>query len=631
MTAILRIKNVTKEWDGQPVFEHIDLEVNKGDRIALFGRNGCGKTTLLRVLMGEEEPDEGRIEAVLPRDRWGWMRQSREQDGQTAGTVLEAVQEESHELYTLKRQLNHLLQQMQNMNAADEEAQELEQYGEWLERYEALGGYAWESEVEKVLSRMGIPEQLWTSPCRELSGGQQTKVRLAALMVRRPELLILDEPTNHLDGDSLEWLEQQLSAYEGTILFVSHDREFIDRVATAIAELSPSGLTKYKGNYSAYRVQKEREWTEQEAQYRKQELARKALEETIRNYQQWFHAAHQAAADVEVGITQSFYKAKANKNISRYHAKEKELERLEQNRVEKPKEDPKLRLHLEAHSLRARYLVRMEQVNFAYAADQSPIICGVNLNVGRGDVIAVRGANGSGKSTLLKLITGRLEPTGGGVRLHPQLKIGYFSQLLEDLPLYLTLLDSLLLLPSMTQTEARTILGCFLFTREDVYRTIGDLSMGEKCRAAFIHLYFGGSNLLVLDEPTNYLDIDTRQVMEDVLQSYDGAVVLVSHDRMLVRRTANRLLDLSAGGDWSLFEGSVEELEALEPTRSRALARREDDDEAMRLEWRLNELLSQMEFTELPDAAVNVDNGVNHALLEEIRVIQAKLVRLRTD
>lgn len=239
-------------------------------------------------------------------------------------------------------------------------------------------------------------------------------------------------------------------------------------------------------------------------------MERKALEETIRNYQEWFHKAHNSATDVEVKITQSFYKAKANKNISRYHAKQKQLERLERERVDKPREAAKLNMELHMNPLAARQLLALEEVSFSYTGDKL-LLRDLRITLERGDRLAVRGPNGTGKTTLLKLMIGELEPSQGKVTRHPQLKIGYFSQELEGLPENQTLLDSLLTLPSMTQSAARTILGCFLFSRDDVFKHIGDLSMGEKCRVAFLRLYFGGANLLVLDEPTNYLDIDTRK------------------------------------------------------------------------------------------------------------------------
>ncbi|WP_172252187.1 ribosomal protection-like ABC-F family protein [Saccharibacillus deserti] len=579
-------KQLEKEWNGQPLFEKVNLEVAEGERLALFGRNGCGKTTLLRILAGMEEATGGSVERILPIEEWGMMKQHEDVPEET--TALERAYLENDHLHALKMKLERLAREMSGSGHPAEQA--LEAYGPTLEEYESQGGFHWENEVEKQLQRIGMPKESWNLPYASLSGGQKTRVRLAALLAKSPKLLILDEPTNHLDEESLHWLEEQLRHYAGTLLFVSHDRQFIDEVATAVCELNPDGIVKYRGGYTDYQGHKERELREHEALHKKQEQQRKALEESIRNYQQWFLQAHNSAThQSEVKITQSYYKAKAKKNISRYHAKQKQLERLDAESVGSVRQAPKLNMTLEDEGFEARTLLRFEHADFAY--DGQHILENVHFKLDRGDRLAVRGPNGSGKTTLLRLATGKLEPTRGEVRLHPGVKIGYFSQELEGLPADQSLLDSLLELPNMTQTEARTILGCFLFPREDVFKRIGDLSMGEKCRAAFIRLYFGGANLLVLDEPNNYLDIDTREVMEAALMRYQGALLLVSHDRMLVRKAANRIAELQPEGGFSLFEGSLEEQEEDAKLREKNPGGREENERRLMLELRLAELL----------------------------------------
>lgn len=621
--TLVRLHEVSKEWNGIELFTGLNLEINEGERLAILGRNGCGKTTLLRIILGEEHGG-GRIERHSPQQEWGFMRQRSEIE--TGMNVLDAVRRESGQIYEVKRNLEELEQRLSMSTEADEEL--LAAYTLVMEQYEQLNGYMWETEVEKVLTRLGLSAEHWNRPYHSLSGGQKTKARLAGLLVSKPKFLILDEPTNHLDEGSMRWLEEWLSSYEGTLLFVSHDRTFIDQVATGVIEFSPDALTKYKGGYSDYKIHKERELREQETIYRRQELERKALEETIRNYQEWFHKAHNSATDVEVKITQSFYKAKANKNISRYHAKQKQLERLERERVDKPREAAKLNMELQMNPLAARQLLALEGVSFSYTGEK-PLLRDLRIAVERGDRLAVRGPNGTGKTTLLKLMIGELEPSQGKVTRHPQLKIGYFSQELEGLPENQTLLDSLLTLPSMTQSAARTILGCFLFSRDDVFKRIGDLSMGEKCRVAFLRLYFGGANLLVLDEPTNYLDIDTQEVMENVLKQASGALVLVSHDRMLTKSLANRLCDLEAGGTATLFEGGVSDWEQSTKLREVALETRESDDERLRLEMRLSELLSPVS-TAGKDSLTQPEHSNERAVeAAEIREIQQRLKQLK--
>ncbi|KAF9123422.1 hypothetical protein BGX30_001468 [Mortierella sp. GBA39] len=552
-----------KEFKGKTVFENIDLEIYEGERLALFGVNGAGKTTLLQILTGQLEPDRGTVERGVPLEQWGYMTQTSEELMHL--TALDAAGRESGELWQIKRRLKELEQAMATGEVGSDL---LEEYGQRLEQYELSGGFDWETGLEKHLTMLHIGPELWQVPFADLSGGQKTRVRLAALLVKRPEVLLLDEPTNHLDEESMNWLEEWLRHYEGTVIVVSHDRTFLDRVVTGVCELTESGLKKYKGGYSDYRREKDRELREQEALYKKQKQAREALEESIRKYQEWFHQAEKSAdKNTETKAALPYYKAKAKKNISRYHAKQKELERLESESVEKPKSGPKVNLQLGEGGFSARVLVRLEQLSFGYGTKK--LFDKFSLILSRGDRLAVRGPNGAGKSTLLKLIMGELVPSEGTVWQHPALKIGYFSQELEVLNEEETLLDSLLRLPSMTETHARTLLGCFLFKREDVFKRIGDLSMGEKCRAAFVQLYFSGANLLVLDEPTNYLDISTREL-------------------------ADRLLTVSHIEEPHLFEGTVQEEEEQLARHNGALKEDTDRENArLALEWELTRLLNE--------------------------------------
>ncbi|MDR9856840.1 ABC-F type ribosomal protection protein [Paenibacillus sp. VCA1] len=588
MMNIMKAKQLTKEFKGKTIFENVDFEIFEGERVALFGANGAGKTTLLNILTGRLSPDRGSVERGLPLEQWGMMEQGSE--SLMSLKTLDAAGCDSGEVWRAKQNLKQLEQRLADPSAS-EDGTVLDAYGQTLERYEQLGGFQWEIELERVLTMLNIGPELWELPFADLSGGQKTRVRLAALLAKRPAFLLLDEPTNHLDGESMAWLETWLNQYDGTVLIVSHDRTFLDRVATGIWELTPTGAKKYKGGYSDYKREKERELREQEALYKKQKQAKEALEESIRRYQEWFHHAEKSAdKNTETKAATPYYKAKAKKNISRYHAKQKELERLEKDSVQKPRDTPKVHMQLGDGGFAARYLLRLEDVTFGY--DDVPLFRDLDFDLSRGDRMAVRGPNGSGKSTLLKLVLGELEPDQGNVWMHPAVRIGYFSQELEGLNLDETLLDSLLRLPDMTETHARTILGCFLFSREDVFKKIGNLSMGEKCRAAFVQLYFSGANLLVLDEPTNYLDIQTREVVEEALASYPGALLVVSHDRMLVRKLANRLLTLSPDHEAALFEGTVEEEEERMARHGGVLNEDpERENRRLALEWEIARLL----------------------------------------
>ncbi len=647
MTTLAKIRKVAKDWQGRAIFENINLQIESGERLALLGPNGSGKTTLIRILMGEESPTAGEVERFLPLEHWDWMRQ---EEGEVAAdtTVLEMARQGKRELWSLRQELDRIEQQLNSEHAATMQDEEmsalLEQYGRLLEQYEQQDGFHWETEVEKQLARLGIGAELWTRPYVSLSGGQKTRVRLAAVLTRDTQLLILDEPTNHLDVETMEWLEERLKQYTGALLFVSHDREFVDRLATAVAELSADGITVYKGGYLAYREHKQRELRAQEALYKKQEQQKQALQESIRRYSEWFKQAHAAASKQnEVKITASFYKARANKNISRYHAKQKALERLEAERVERPRDADKLHFELDAGEFRGNTLLELEHVYFGYEAKTNDrdetehrhereqrqwLLKDVSLQLHRADRLAVTGPNGSGKTTLLRLLLDKLEPGAGHIYRHPALKVGYFSQELEGLPEEQTLLDSLLLLPGMTRTEAQTILGCFLFRREDVHKTIAHLSMGEKCRAALIRLYFGGSNVLVLDEPTNYLDISAQEVIESVLQDFGGTIVLVSHDRMLVRRLANRLLMLDGQGGYELFDGNMEEYQQFHTRRQRQeqSGGKQGDDRRMLLELQLARLMAVAEQSDsMSGLASGKRSDSEQQLQAEIRELRREL------
>ncbi|MFC4559238.1 ribosomal protection-like ABC-F family protein [Virgibacillus kekensis] len=594
---ILKAQNLRKEINGETLFENISLEVNEGEHIALYGRNGIGKTTLLKGLSGKELFDDGDIHRVIPGHEWGWLDQSPAVDGDHSAK--DFVLGFFADWFTAKKAMDRALADLQGEAG-------MAAYEKAFARFTELGGYELEVTAETTLSRLGLNAGIWSQPFHSLSGGQKTKVQLAGVLLKEPKMIIMDEPTNHLDKETIEWLEEWIRQYHGALLYVSHDRYFLDKTADAIYELTREGCTRYTGGYSDYKEQKEVEARTQERNYRKYVKKKKELKETIRRYEQWFHKAHGAAG------TDDFLRAKAKKNISRYKAKESELARLENEGAKKPAKDKRINMSLDAGGFSARTLVRVDGLNFSFQEEK--LFCDLNFTVDREDRIAIIGPNGAGKSTLLKLLIGDLVPDEGAVQLNPQTRIGYFDQELGVLNKGKTLLESLLSLPDMTQTEARTILGSFLFRRDAVHKRIGELSMGEKCRAAFIKLYFSEANLLVLDEPTNFLDVDTRETVEDVIQSYPGAMIAVSHDRYFVKKFANRIIFLN--GDKVVdYRGSyddfVEHLEKRVDT-----AGQEWKNEREQLEIRLAELLG-----------LDGEIGNKEAYWKEVREIKRKLGR----
>lgn len=607
-SIIVKVTKAGKEYNGKTIFENVNLEIREGEHIALFGVNGVGKTTLIQALLGKQELDAGTIVRHLPVSAWGTLDQHVEAEDSI--TMLGFVQSGLSDWLAAKNNLERIQNQMQEAeepsaeagrdksgNAGEKELRLsvlLEQYDQAHAAYETLGGYETEIKVEKCLQRLKLPESLWNIPFNQLSGGQKTKVQLARILIAEPRFLLLDEPTNHLDEETLEWLEEWVASYSGTILLVSHDRVFLDRTAHAIYELTADGCRRYEGGYTSFRKQKDLEMQTQMAIYRKQEQEKEKLLECIRRYQQWFQTAEREAGNQsEVGITKSYYKARANKNITRYHAKEKELERLENNRVQIPKENAKIHVNFGQGEFAPNYLLRVEQMAFKYEGEGSKTLFDdFNLRVERKDRIAVIGPNGTGKTTLLRIIMGELVPLSGSIQHNPQLRIGYFSQQMDNLQEDATILDSLLELPNMTQTFARTILGCFLFSREDVFKYIRDLSMGERCRVAFLQLYFSEANLLVLDEPTNYLDIDTRERMEQAFEQYPGALIVVSHDRYLTQRLATRLVVLH-GERTELYAGTYDQYKESGRLRGQTMEQRGKRDELQLLELELMKLINR--------------------------------------
>ncbi|RAV18623.1 ribosomal protection-like ABC-F family protein [Paenibacillus contaminans] len=616
--TIIKTKGLSKEWNGKPLFQNIDLDITAGERIAFFGPNGIGKTTLLLTLLGKIEADGGTIERRLPLESWGWLNQHI-----TAGleqTALEFVFAGNPPLDRTRKEM------LEAQAALHDSAMKEEEYSFWMERYTqayesflSLDGYEWERKAERSLLQLKLEPQLWHEPFAKLSGGQKTKAQIARQIAAEPKLIVLDEPTNHLDRESLEWLERWLQSYDGTILFVSHDRAFLDSVADAIYELSSAGCKRYAGGYSEYRKQKQIELQTQQTMYRKQEQEREALLACIQRYKQWFQVAHRDAAKVEDPVTKGFWQARAGKNVSRFHAKEKALERLEQNRVDMPKQAPSVHVRFGHDAIAANTLLKTERMTFGYN-DRSTLFRDVSLSIERNERIAVIGPNGAGKTTLLKLLLGHLQPTAGSVTCNPQVKAGYFSQELEQLENGESALDQLLGLPDMTQSQARTILGCFLFSRDDAFKKPEEMSMGEKCRLAFIKLYFSGANLLVLDEPTNYLDIDTRERMEEAFQRFPGTIVIVSHDRYLIDKLATRIV-LIDGGAVTQYAGTYREFTERNSAKGAVTA----EEQSL-----LNELQRlELDFSTLMVKNTGDDPEQNEQLLQDARNIRTEIERLK--
>ncbi|KEO82022.1 ribosomal protection-like ABC-F family protein [Tumebacillus flagellatus] len=582
MSFVLKLNDVKKGFGTRTIFEGISAGIVHGEKVALVGPNGVGKTTLLKLLTGAEQPDEGVIVWDKTIERVGLLTQTVEYaEGET---IWDYVRRARAGLMTLEAELQRLEVLLGGSTISREIDPWMQDYGTIQQQYEELGGYSYDFEVERVLREVGLPDAIWQNSVLHASGGQKTRAQLARLLLLDPQLLLLDEPTNHLDAETMDWLEAVIRSFSGTVITVSHDRWFLDRIATRVLELRPNALGSYPGNYTAYVKEKERERIAQMTLYRKQQAEIKALEEAIQRYRKWYHLAHEAAAGPGA-------KAKAKGHIRRMWSKQKQLDRVEQNKVALPQEAASLAFKFEESGRLGNRVFQLEEVAVRFG--QRTLYEGVNVSVERGQRIALVGPNGIGKTTLLKVITGELAPADGVVKQSPSAQIGYFGQEVEKLNPERTILEEVLEVEGLTATEARTVLAGFLFRGVAVFRKIGTLSLGEKCRVAFVKLYFSGSNVLVLDEPTNYLDIPARERIEAALLDYPGTLLLVSHDRYMVQKLATQLL-LFAPGSVTQYPDTLDAYREHCVKQARTPQEAEREEARMLLQMRLSQLAERL-------------------------------------
>jgi ATP-binding cassette subfamily F protein 3 len=533
---MLTVDDLRHSFQAQPVLEGASFVVNPGDRAALIGRNGSGKTTLLRLIAGEDEPEGGSIRR-LPGIRLGYLRQDARFSGE------HTLEQEVSRAFEYLRPIGARLQELEaRMSDAGEAEMEriLEEYGGLQHRYEQGGGYDSELRVRTVLFGLGFREVDLEKPATALSGGEQTRASLARLLLEEPDLLLLDEPTNHLDLYAVEWLEGFLSRWKGAFLLVSHDRTLIDTLATVVIELEGGKTTSYPGNYSAYERQKAAALAVQQKQFEQQQEKIRRLEDYIRRYQ-------------------------AGNRATMAKSREKALARIE--RVERPRHQtrgPSIRFSTAAAGGREVLRVR----DLTKRIGERTLFAGVELTLERGERLALIGPNGSGKSTLLKITLGMVEPDAGDVEWGYRVEPGYFAQDLSTLDEENTILDELMEDAAITIHEARSLLGRFLFTADDVFKSIAVLSGGERNRVALAKLFLARPNVLVLDEPTNHLDIVARGALEEALLAYDGTVIFASHDRHLLDRVGTSLLEV-AGGRATLHRGTYHELRERQEAQRR--------------------------------------------------------------
>ena len=519
---VLSANNLTKTYGTDVIIDKASFHLNAGDKVGIIGRNGAGKTTLLNMLTGELPCDEGEF-FVSQNMRIGYLKQR--DNFSSEGTVLEEIEG----IFSGLRELENEIAELSDKVAENpHDTGLINRLDELQHRFDREGGYTYKSEMIGILNSMAFDESFYNKKISSLSGGERTRLALAALLLEKPDILLLDEPTNHLDIGTLKWLEQYLEAYRGTIMIVSHDRYFLDRTVNRIFEVENHKVYSYQGKYSDYAAQKKlRRETELRAYNNQQrEIARQ--EEMIRRMKQrgTEHLAKRAAS------------------------REKRLDMLE--RIDRPESEMgKMKINFKENFPSGGDVIMAENLEkgFGRGAEHRELFHGVNLDIKRGERICILGPNGVGKTTLLRVLLGELTPDAGYLKIGHNVAFGYYDQgqlLLSDANTVLEELKESYRL--YTDTEMRSILGRFLFRGEEVFLPVGSLSGGEKARLSLLKLMLSGANTLILDEPTNHLDIESKEVFEEALMEFPGTVIVVSHDRYFLQRIPTRILELTQDG-----------------------------------------------------------------------------------
>lgn len=518
---ILSAQHIAKSFGVNAVLRDVSLTVQQGDRIGLVGVNGCGKSTLMRILAGLDAQDGGEISLVRGL-RVGYLAQ---QNMVTSGeTVWNELQKVYEQVFAMEKKLRELEDEMAHAHTDVQRFAQLSaDYDRLTQRFEEADGYSWKSMVSGVLNGLGFKPAQYDQCVDSLSGGEQTRLCLARLLLQKPDLLLLDEPTNHLDMETLQWLENYLAAYKGSVLVISHDRYFLDHVCTGIVEILMGSSEQYNGNYTRYIAQRQERF---ESRMRAYEIQQKEIER-------------------QQAIIARYRMFNREKSIRAAESREKALDRME--KLEKPVDERAIRFSFEARRRTGEDVLQLTEISKSFG--EKHLFHDLTLRVRAGDRVALIGPNGVGKSTLIKIIVGEEQPDTGFIRYGSNVDIGYYDQHQSTLHADKTALDEIWdRFPQMEQSNVRGALGMFLFTGDDVFKPIHTLSGGEKGRVALTALMLRKDNLLLLDEPTNHLDMDSREVLEDALTDFGGTIITVSHDRYFINRIANRIIEMQPDG-----------------------------------------------------------------------------------
>lgn len=632
---ILSAKDITKTYGVDVILENVSFHINEGDRVGIVGANGAGKTTLLNILSGRLPADGGQF-YLSQNTTIGYLKQK--DNFNKENTVIEEIHKIFKDLEDMEEEMHVLSLKIDELG---EEAGDLiHRFSNMQEEYKDKGGYTYKSEINGILNSMAFGEEYYHKKISTLSGGERTRLALACLLLEKPDILFLDEPTNHLDIGTLKWLEQYLKGYKGTIVMVSHDRYFLDQMATRIFEVEHHKLHCYEGNYSAFAEKKRAIREAQLRAYNKQQTEIRRQEDMIRRFK-------------ERGT---------EKLAKRAASREKMLEHME--RIERPEAElGKMKLHFRQEYQSGNDVLYAEGLSkfFGFGATRRELFEHVNFDIKRGERICIVGPNGVGKTTLLRIMMEELTPNEGYLKIGHNVKFGYYDQgqlLLNDASTVMDEVhDSYRL---YKDSEIRGILGRFLFQNDQVFLQVGSLSGGEKARLSLLKLMMSGANVLILDEPTNHLDIDSKEIFEDALLEYPGTVIVVSHDRYFLNKIPTRILELEgdglteylgaydyyvekkasiASGKQYLKEMAAEEKQqlisqgaenvTLSAAEERALKKKQEAEERRqrrekeRLEALIEELETEIAATE--EEMCKPENMTNHQLLHELSDKNTKL------
>lgn len=513
---ILSCHNIEKAFGDQIIVKSGSFHIEEREKVALIGVNGAGKSTILKMMMKEVEPDAGSV--ILAKDKTiGYLSQHQELSGDNS--ILDELKTAKADLIDMEKQIRMVEMELKHLTGTALE-EKLSYYHRLTERFEQANGYAYQSELIGVLKGLGFKEEEFNKSINTLSGGQKTRVALGKLLLTKPDVLLLDEPTNHLDMNSIQWLETYLMNYNGAVLIVSHDRYFLNRVVTKVVEIELGNITSFVGNYTAFAAKKE-------------QLREARLKEYFKQQQE---IKHQEA------VIDKLRQFNREKSIKRAESREKMLAKMDV--MEKPLEaSQEMHFTLEPSIISGNDVLKIENLRKSFG--NLLLFKDVNFEIKRGEHVAIIGDNGTGKTTLLKILNEMVPADEGSFTLGTNVQIGYYDQEHQVLDKSKSIFDEISdAYPTLTGTRIRNMLAAFLFTGDDVYKLIGDLSGGERGRVSLAKLMLSEANFLILDEPTNHLDISSKEILEHALNNYEGTVLYVSHDRYFINQTASRILDL---------------------------------------------------------------------------------------